>query len=158
MEIFATKSFIIRNFTKDDLVSLNENHIFGDVIQDDLKTLIENSFNDDFDSEGEKHFAVTYNDKIIGQIQTDIKKLVITISKTLIDEFDNRIANQEILITLVKYLHMIYPHREIITYTERFDLKNRGILEMLGFERKNLDKDKGIYTYSLFKSNPLKDK
>ncbi|HBF67720.1 MAG TPA: hypothetical protein DDW20_00140 [Firmicutes bacterium] len=158
MEIFSTKNLIIRNFVDDDLVIANEHHIFGDGILDDVKETIKNSFNDDLDSDGEKHFAVTLKGALIGQIGVDIRKLAITISKNIIDQYDTRIINQELLLTLVKYLHMIYPHREIICYLGRFDLKNRGVLEMLGFVRKNLDKEKGIYTYSLFKPNPRKDK
>lgn len=158
MEIFSTKNILVRNFEDSDINFLNEHNIFGDIVFDDIKAIIEHSFNDDLDSEGEKHFAVVFKDELIGQIEVDIKKLVITISKNIIDKYDTRIINQELLLTLVKYIHLTYPHREIITYTGRFDLKNRGILEMLGFTRKNLDKEKGIYTYSLFHSNPKKDK
>ncbi len=149
---------MVRNFVDEDLDIINEHHIFGDSIVSDVKEIIQNSFNDDLDSDGEKHFAVTQNGSLIGQIGVNIQKLAITISKNIIDQYDTRIINQELLLTLVKYLHMIYPHREIICYLGRFDLKNRGVLEMLGFVRKNLDKEKGIYTYSLFKPNPHKDK
>lgn len=158
MEIIVTKNLIIRNYTDSDIALLKKLDEENVENVDETMNLLKDSFNDDLDSDGEKHFAIEMNGNLIGRLDVNIQKLVIHFSHFILPNYETRQVIQELVINVVKYLHILYHHRELTTYAERFDLKTRGVLETLGFTRKFLDKEKELYTYSLFVPNPHKDK
>ena len=159
MELLSSKLFIIRNFTQDDVNYIdsfinkdNEN------VYSEFKEIIANSLNDDFDEEGEKHFAIDKDGELIGQVTLTFEKPFIYFSFALNSQYETRIYIQELFVLLIKYLHLLYPHRQIITNANKFNLVTRAVIENFGFERKAIDKTTDTYTYTLFTPNPNKGK
>ena len=159
MELLSSKLISIRNFTEDD-VKYIEKFIDGDNngVFAEYKQIIASSLNDDFDQEGEKHFAIDKNGELIGQLSLTFEKPYIYLSYALNSEYETRIYIQELLVLVIKYLHMIYPHRQIITTADKFNLVARSVIENFGFTRQSVDKTTNTYTYSLFVPNPNKGK
>lgn len=159
MELLSSKLFIIRNFSQDDVNYIdsfinkdNEN------VYSEFKEIIANSLNDDFDEEGEKHFAIDKDGELIGQVTLTFEKPLIYFSFALNSQYETRIYIQELFVLLIKYLHLLYPHRQIITNANKFNLVTRAVIENFGFERQSIDKTTDTYTYTLFTPNPNKGK
>lgn len=161
MELLPGKLLSIRNFEKKDLENISkfisEEYNNKTIFEEYLK-IIETSYNDDFDEEGEKHFAIDSKGELIGELTLLFEKPYIYFSYSLNTQFDTRIYIQELFMIVIKYLHLIYPHRQIVTTTNKFNLVARAVIENLGFERKSIDKIANTYTYSIFVPNPNKGK
>ena len=149
MVILETKHLIVRNVKADDFDALNE---LSHLSKEDLSKAVD----DDFDSEGEKLFAIDKSDNLIGLLSINFNKPYVIFNYEFTSKEDTRINAQELLTTLVKYLHNLYKHREILISANKFDYQKRSLLENLSFKRKSLDSDSNIYTYSLFTFNPNK--
>ncbi len=161
MEFINVGQLVIRNFIANDLLSISkyiEHENLSVSLLHETNDCYFKSLNDDFNSEGVKNFAIEYDGKLIGSLNVKLEKPHIYLSVSIYPMFDKRIVDQSIWINVVKYLHSLYPHRDLITSVQKFDLKRRAILENLGFNVINIDKVLSIYTYSLFVPNPNKEK
>lgn len=161
MELLSSKLFSIRNFTEDDLNYIDNfinKEANNELIYSEYKQIIASSLNDDFDEEGEKHFAIDKAGELIGQVTLNFEKPYIYFSFTFNSEYETRIYIQELFVLLIKYLHLLYPHRQIVTNAYKFNLVTRAVIENFGFERKAIDKTTDTYTYTLFTPNPNKGK
>ncbi len=161
MEFIRVGQLLIRNFIADDLISISnyiEQANLSVALLNETKECYFKSLNDDLDSEGAKNFAIEYDNKLIGNIGIKLEKPHIYIAVNIYPMFDKRIVDQSVWINVVKYLHSLYPHRDLVTSVQKFDLKRRSILENLGFNVVNIDKVLGIYTYSIFVPNLNKEK
>ena len=161
MEFINNNNLIIRNFIASDLIILSK-YIKEESLSKSLLTETNDcyfkSLNDDFDSDGEKNLAISLKDNLIGHLRVRLDKPHIFITVNLFSLYDKRVTDQLIWINLIKYLHSLYAHRDIITVVQKFDLKRRSILENLGFKVTSIDKSIGTYTYSIFSPNPAKEK
>ena len=161
MEFINNNNLIIRNFIASDLIILSK-YIKEESLSKSLLTETNDcyfkSLNDDFDSDGEKNLAICLKDNLIGHLCVRLDKPHIFITVNLFSLYDKRVTDQLIWINLIKYLHSLYAHRDIITVVQKFDLKRRSILENLGFKVTSIDKSIGTYTYSIFSPNPAKEK
>lgn len=161
MEFIHIGQLIIRNFGANDLMAISryiEHENLNVALLQEANDCYFKSLNDDFDSEGIKNFAIENNAKLIGHLNVKLEKPHIYLSINIYPMFDKRIIDQSTWINVVKYLHSLYPHRDLITSVQKFDLKRRSILENLGFTVQHIDKVLGVYTYSLFKPNTNKEK
>lgn len=160
MELIESKSFFIRNYRKGDLSSLNKLMLLETSSEDDRNEFLDNvsiNFNADLNSEGEKMFAITNDNKLVGRLSVNLESPNIFISFKLYEKFDSRIFYQELVFVVVSYLHKLYSHRQIITYSSKFDLLRRSILENFGFKVNRIDKNSNMYEYTIFVANPNKD-
>ena len=161
MEFIHIGQLVIRNFGANDLMAISryiEHENLNVALLQEANDGYFKSLKDDFGSEGIKNFAIEYDKKLIGHLNVKLEKPHIYLSINIYPMFDKRIIDQSAWINVVKYLHFLYPHRDLITSVQKFDLKRRSILENLGFTVQNIDKVLGIYTYSLFKPNTNKEK
>lgn len=161
MEIIQGRLLTVRNYTKDDYETLShfllEENSSKEYEQSFLD-LVNKSFEDDISSSGEKMLAIALNNEVIGRLSIIIDKPSIVVSHSLYGKYNSRIYIQDLVMSTVMVLHQMYPHREISTYASKFDYKLRAVLENFGFVLANIDKLTNIYRYTIFKSNPLKDK
>ena len=161
MELLPGKLITIRNFEKKDRDQISKfisDEFNNKAVFEEYLKLVEASYNDDFDEEGEKHFAIESNGELIGELTLLFEKPYIYFSYSLNAQFDTRIYIQELFVLVIKYLHLIYPHRQIVTTTNKFNLVARAVIENLGFTRQSIDKIANTYTYSIFVPNPNKGK
>ncbi len=161
MEFINNNNLIIRNFIASDLIILSkyiEEESLSKSLLSETNDCYFKSLNDDFDSDGEKNLAICLKDNLIGHLRVRLDKPHIFITVNLFSLYDKRVTDQLIWINLIKYLHSLYAHRDIITVVQKFDLKRRSILENLGFKVTSIDKSIGTYTYSIFSPNPVKEK
>lgn len=161
MELLPGKLITIRNFEKkdrDQISTFISDEYNNKAVFEEYLKLVEASYNDDFDEEGEKHFAIESNGELIGELTLLFEKPYIYFSYSLNAQFDTRIYIQELFVLVIKYLHLIYPHRQIVTTTNKFNLVARAVIENLGFTRQSIDKIANTYTYSIFVPNPNKGK
>ncbi len=160
MDIIESKNFLIRNYTGDDLPILNklmEEETSSLEDRNEFLTTFHNSFNDDLDCDGEKNFAIEKDKQIVGRLSLYLNSPYIYLSFTLYKPHDTRTFYQELILVVVTYLHKLYSHRQIITYSSKFDLLIRSVLENYGFIIKSIDKNSNIYEYSIFVANPSKE-
>ena len=161
MELINGKLINIRTFEEKDLNYIGQfisSEANNKAVLEEYQNVIASSYEDDFDGEGEKHFAIDKEGELIGQLTLIFEKPYIYFSYTLNSEYDTRIYIQDLVLSLIKYLHLIYHHRQIITTLDKFNLVARAVVENLGFERKSIDKLANTYTYSIFVPNPNKGK
>lgn len=161
MEFIHSGSLVIRNFVANDLIVLSkyvEEENLSVALLHETNECYFKSLNDDLDKDGSKNFAISYEDHLIGLLGIKLERPCIYINVCIYPMFDKRVVDQLVWINVVKYLHSLYPHREMITTVQKFDLKRRSILENLGFIVKKIDKELDIYTYSIFVANPNKEK
>lgn len=159
MEIFATKNLIIRNLKSADFPILKALYELNDKDLEsvnELQVAVEKAENDDFNSEGVKRFAIEKNGKTIGHLGLAFDKPYVSFSYKFFEDEDTRINAQDLIFTLVRYVHKLYPHREINVAAEKFDYKKRSVLENLSFNRKSFNAELNTYTYSIFVINPNK--
>lgn len=161
MELLPGKLITIRQFEKKDLDYIGQfisSEAHNESVLKEYQKVIESSFNDDFDQEGERHFALEHDKELIGELTLLLEKPYIYLSYSLNSNYEARIYIQDLFVTLIKYLHLIYPHRQIITTTNKFNLVARAVIENFGFTRQSIDKIANTYTYSIFVPNPNKGK
>lgn len=161
MEIIEGKLLLIRNYEKSDFDMLayylkEENS--SKAFEDRFFEIVKESFSHDFSEEGEKHFAIASKDEISGRLTVTLEKPSIFISYSLYGKFNSRVYIQDLIVMVVKHLHLLYPHRDISIFVPKFDLKVRSIVENLGFKISSIDHLANIYKYSIFLPNPNKDK
>lgn len=160
MILIESSHFVIRNYEQDDFSELRrlmnlENS--SDDAEDEFIKIATDNFECDFLSEGEKTLAISSGDALIGRFSVILQSPSIYISYQFYESHDNRANIQELILVVVKHLHNLYPHREIIIYVAKYDLRRRSIVENFGFEIKSINKVSNIYEYSLFKPNLEKE-
>ena len=123
-----------------------------------LHSFINNNFDGDILSEGDKILGIEEGGNLIGAISLKLAKPSIYLDALILPKYDNRKIVTDVLLTIVKYLHNIYKHRNIIVKSKKNDYAHRQVIEYLGFNRVEIDKENGIYIYNIFVPNPNKEK
>ena len=123
-----------------------------------LHSFINNNFDGDILSEGDKILGIEEGRNLIGAISLKLAKPSIYLDALILPKYDNRKIVTDVLLTIVKYLHNIYKHRNIIVKSRKNDYAHRQVIEYLGFKRVEIDKENGIYIYNIFVPNPNKEK
>ena len=144
----------IRNFTVEDKQSIL---MCRNLTESEVDKLIEENKDITFTNEGKKCAAIVSNEKIIGELVLDIKPLQIELYYEFCEEHKKRITIVDMLVSVIRQTHKTFPYKEILCYASKLDFEKRSILESLNFERYHLDKENNLYTYRLYRANPIKD-